>query len=561
MQRTVTHTQVVALAFTLALGFAGCAKAQLYTAIAPEARTLVNNGPSATFFISAINDTSQTLTQCRPVIGTMDSYQTVDATNQLTGSANTPTSIAPGATQGFLIAFDSPNDIQSIGAQLIVPSVECSERASEPSRLQIARLTSIPDGFEAGQPDIIAIGVTPSGDGIVRVPQAGGVEVLAVAAVNIGSQASVRVNAYLSEIGGPISAPVCETGTDGACLAPPESFLDVTFEADEVKTFSLFPQLNPDRGLLFAPDAFRVGVRFSVDTGREFGGFTIFETVGQATAAITAPAPENFSDIAGVYASRFNSNPEPIMIVLPDGRTVIADDKSLSEYGLPPEVPIGLEGFGSTVRTTNETVTDASADTPAVILAQGVSSHRFATLNNNEAFEYAAVQGNLAITVQARSAASFIFAPNAGTPSLPATQRSDSYAASFWDNSLLQTPLAQLAGNWTPNRLNEIAIPNRTLTIEADGSFRGEIGRFGNACEVTGIFEDFPAGENYFAVRMQFNPEQDDCGADWGEAFYSGAAFVLSDERPLNASSVMRVFMVSESLANPGSLNFYLFKD
>lgn len=280
---------ICALAF---LGISQPANAQLFASIAPEARTGIAGGQPVTYFASAINAGSEELTNCRPSPDGFPeanfSYQTVDAANQLTGTSNTPVTIAAGATQGFLLVYFPP----AAGWQgLVSARIQCDQRNSGYSPYLSGTLV-VPTNGEL--PDIIAISATPSGDGVIRMNRAGGRGAMAVAAVNIGAPGNVRVRALDAQyMAGMAEFTVCETNASAQCLSAPVPELIVNFARDQVRTFAVFAQGQDQGGVPFYPDILRVRLQL-IDVGSGF-------TVGNTSAAFTAPDVEAAATTAGIY--------------------------------------------------------------------------------------------------------------------------------------------------------------------------------------------------------------------------------------------------------------------
>jgi hypothetical protein len=91
-------------------------------------------------------------------------------------------------------------------------------------------------------PDIIPIGTTTSNDGIVHIAGNTGLAVLATAAINIGSAATLTVKPQLSA-SLPVTLTICETNpSTGACLATLSPTVSRTFNTNDLATFTVVAQ-------------------------------------------------------------------------------------------------------------------------------------------------------------------------------------------------------------------------------------------------------------------------------------------------------------------------------
>ena len=92
--------------------------------------------------------------------------------------------------------------------------------------------------------DIVALSITPTSDGIVRVPDTGNrSSAFAVAAVNAGSTGDVTVTTDTNGVSVPAVITICQTNTTtGACLANPAPSISLTIAAGETPSFGVFVQ-------------------------------------------------------------------------------------------------------------------------------------------------------------------------------------------------------------------------------------------------------------------------------------------------------------------------------
>ncbi len=187
--------------------------ALLNSAVLPYARA-VAIGDTATAFASVINSGNATATDCSIALpGGLPasfSYQTTNAANALIGIPNSPIDIAPGVTQGFVFGI-TPS--QAMAATEIPLVFDCANTSPAPSHAGLN--TFILSAAASAPPDLLAIGATPSGDGVVRLPDRNGTGFFATAAVNIGSAGSITVSADDGGRGLPLSLRVCETTPAG----------------------------------------------------------------------------------------------------------------------------------------------------------------------------------------------------------------------------------------------------------------------------------------------------------------------------------------------------------
>jgi virginiamycin B lyase len=142
---------------------------------------------TATVFATIINTAAVSATDCAiepfPAIPGSFLYQTTDpATNALTGTANTPVSIAAGAAQSFVIAVTpdvaiAPTPLSftfacaNIGAAQIITDLN----------------TLLFSASAAPVPNIIALGATATNDQILHIAGTTGSNAFAVATFNLGS--------------------------------------------------------------------------------------------------------------------------------------------------------------------------------------------------------------------------------------------------------------------------------------------------------------------------------------------------------------------------------------
>ncbi len=257
------------LAVSLLLLTAVPAHAQIYAAVLPSSRA-VQVGSAATAFATIINAGSTTATGCRiapaRAIPATFSYQTTDpATNEVTGTANTPVNIPVGGSQSFVFGV-TPTSPFDEDLQL---SFACENQPAAPvvpgvNTLKLLACTGVPS-------DVISVVATPTHDGTVVVPR-NGQAAFSVAAVNIGTNASAPACGGLLQLGSvsfevrysviveiraPVSVTVCQTDSSGTCQS---AGLPILTPAGTPATFSVFVTAN--ESIPFDPANTRIRIGF-----------------------------------------------------------------------------------------------------------------------------------------------------------------------------------------------------------------------------------------------------------------------------------------------------------
>ena len=232
----------------------------LVAAVLPSSRS-VQVGTPATAFATIINTDSNMATGCTisPItdIPATLTYQTTDpATNQVTGSRNTPVDIPAGAAQSFVFALTPTAPMAPTDVQL---SFDCDN--TDPAPVISGLNTLLFSASATPTPDIMALVATLSGDGIVNIPGTNGTGVFALATVNMGAGDTITV---LADTGGailPVNIFICQTDPQsGACLSPPADSVTTMILSNETPTFGVFVAAAGD--VSFVPEINRIFVRF-----------------------------------------------------------------------------------------------------------------------------------------------------------------------------------------------------------------------------------------------------------------------------------------------------------
>jgi Ice-binding-like len=265
---------VTADANTVTVPAAAIGPAVLFASVLPGSRS-VELGNPATIFAMMMNSGTAALGNCRisllagaPAGLTLDYQTTNPATNALTGSPDTPVTIAGNGQQSFVISFHGtsafsapalPLDFDCDGAPMaaIVPGVDTVDLV----------MSSTPIA------DIIALVATPSNNGIIEVP-VGGAAAFAVASINLGATTPITVSVDTGAATLPVALTICETNAStGQCFATPAAAVSLSFAGGAEPTFSIF--LHASGTIAFAPATSRVFVRFKDAAGGLHGSTSV----------------------------------------------------------------------------------------------------------------------------------------------------------------------------------------------------------------------------------------------------------------------------------------------
>jgi len=192
-------------------------------------------------------------------------YQTTDAQNALTGTANTPVDIPAGQGQTFVFAFTPTAPFPVIEVEL---SFACTNSAPAPITpgVNTFRLRATTDPA----PDPVAlVAVGPPNDGILRLASAGA---FAVATVNLGAAGLMTVSADTGGVALPVSIALCETNpATSVCLAPPTSMVQRQMNSGATASFGVF--VTGTGPIAFDPANHRI--QFHLEGGGGGGGTSV----------------------------------------------------------------------------------------------------------------------------------------------------------------------------------------------------------------------------------------------------------------------------------------------
>ena len=189
------------------------------------------------------------------------SYQTTNpATNQVTGSPNTPVDIAQGVAQSYVFALTPNAPIAPTEVQF---SFDCANTNPAPNNVGLNTLLLSASATPA--PDMLALAATQNNDGIVTLASTG---VFAVATANVGTSGSVTVSADTGNALLPLTISLCQTDpATSECISPIGPGVTTQINANATPTFGIFVQSHGP--MAFDPAANRIFVRF-----KDGGGVT-----------------------------------------------------------------------------------------------------------------------------------------------------------------------------------------------------------------------------------------------------------------------------------------------
>ncbi len=239
---------------------AGAATSRPAAAVLPGSRS-VQLGVQASAFATILNTSEATIDGCTisPLsnVPAQFFFQTSDrGTNELTGTPNTPVSIVGGGQQSFVIGFTPTEPFAPTEVQL---GFDCGN--TDTAFIVEGVNTLLVSGSSTPVADLVALGATPTNDGIVNIAGAQGSAAFAVASVNTGAAAVLNVRAESTNAALPITLNVCETNPDnGQCLAPPAPSVGSAIAGGATPTFSVFISASDAVG--FDPANNRIRVIF-----------------------------------------------------------------------------------------------------------------------------------------------------------------------------------------------------------------------------------------------------------------------------------------------------------
>lgn len=241
-------------------------------AVLPTSRAGVT-GESVTAFATMVNVSSAPVDNCRPVPTNQSqapigfSFHTTDpTTNAVTGSARTGATISPGQSQSFVMEFPLTASVDPI--ELLVDFV-CD--GIRPANRISGVNTLIVSASDTPVPDIIALAVTGSQNGVAEAPEAGRTAAFAIGTFNVGSTDVITALPVPSRSDLPVELTICPTGPAGTCTSARAASTEVTIPSDASQSFAVFARTMDEIG--FLPAVNRINVEFR-DSGGVLRGST-----------------------------------------------------------------------------------------------------------------------------------------------------------------------------------------------------------------------------------------------------------------------------------------------
>ena len=195
-------------------------------------------------------------------------YQTTDpTTNALIGTANTPVNLLSERSQSFVIGFTptapfAPTDV--------VLGFTCTGGGAAPSISGVNTL--LLSASATAVPDVVALALTPTDNGILAINGATGGNAFAVATVNVGAGGVITATADTGAATLPLALSLCETNpANGQCLGTAGTSVTTTINADATPTFAIFA--TSTAAIPPAYGTSRIFVRFK-DSGGASRGLT-----------------------------------------------------------------------------------------------------------------------------------------------------------------------------------------------------------------------------------------------------------------------------------------------
>jgi Subtilase family/Divergent InlB B-repeat domain len=305
---------------------------QAAAAVLPGARSGYVGGEVITALMTAVSGTADIQSCYVDDGGSTD----VDLTYDLVGEGGQPLGLVDpifdiiANDRVDLILSVTPLQQTSSDGLAFYPRLTCSNASASAIEDVNSLRLSISD---APGMDLLSIGVTPSGDGVVRIPAVGGTSFMAAAAMNIGvpENMPIRVVADTGAADLPVFLRLCETDIAGQCLTDSDAGLETVFSGTEPRFFGVFVQSDGSAGIPLDAANARVFLRFLGPDGA---------LLSATSAALTSPQPLDFpslptptgswSILASQTDGRWPDFARGALVIGEDGRGLLDDGQSFS---------------------------------------------------------------------------------------------------------------------------------------------------------------------------------------------------------------------------------------
>jgi len=214
----------------------------LAAAVLPTSRS-GQVGTTLSAFVSVINGGNVMATECAVTLDSelpiaFDFQRTNPATNAVVGLPNTPSDIAAGAVQSYVITAE----VLAVFAPTEARFRFACANASNPTPI-VGLSTLLLSGSDVPVPDVVALAATPGANGILDLPGDTGSAAFAVATVNVGIGATLTAEVDTFGVELPVTVGICETDAAGECLdatAPLTDSTTFTSGINGTPSFSVF---------------------------------------------------------------------------------------------------------------------------------------------------------------------------------------------------------------------------------------------------------------------------------------------------------------------------------
>lgn len=224
------------------------ANTTIVSSVLPSSRSIQADG-TATIFSTVINAGTQTAFGCwiaaeTPLAADFN-YQRVSPSNVPVGAPNEIVDIPGGVAQAFVLSFKPQRQFEAVTQVAEATTVTLRYKCTNTDAVvPLDGVNTFIVSFDPNPvPDVIAISLTPSNDGVARITQAGGSTAFATATSSIGAAATLTARAVASDPSLPVSLTICKSDpVTAGCLAPPAPAVVGPFGVNETATWSVFVQ-------------------------------------------------------------------------------------------------------------------------------------------------------------------------------------------------------------------------------------------------------------------------------------------------------------------------------